>query len=330
MVSPKKVLIVVADSTRMGTELVAEALKRETAFEVVTCDFDLRLLSQVGADVAVIGADTADQPMKGCELARELRALAPATKVILLVDTPRRDVVLEAFRVQVRGIFCRTASLTELSKCIKQVYRGQVWAGCTEMQYVLEEFAAVAPPKVDPRVEMLLSRREQQVVRCVAEGMSNRETAEHLNLSEHTIKNYLFRTFDKLGVASRAELIYLVFTSPALLASPSQPSLCPDEASKLDWCRTMSDKCCGAQLTLAESYRNARGAGKDSVTAYMWFFLAELTAKRQANASRKARLRLRTKLKPAELAEAERRALEWLKKTQNSAQFLCASVSKCA
>jgi len=165
----------------------------------------------------------------------------------------------------------------------------------------------------------LLSKREQQVVRCVAEGLSNRETAERLNLSEHTIKNYLFRTFDKLGVSSRAELIYLVFTSPTtLLASPSHPLLNPPEdgAAKLEWCRNASDNCCAAQLMFGECHRDARGMAKDSIAAYMWFFLAELSARRQANASRKARLRLRSQLKPAELAEAERRAMEWLRKTQ--------------
>jgi len=53
----------------------------------------------------------------------------------------------------------------------------------------------------------LLSKRELDVVRCVSEGMTNRQIASHLALSEHTVKNYIFRTFDKLGVSNRAELI---------------------------------------------------------------------------------------------------------------------------
>jgi DNA-binding CsgD family transcriptional regulator len=53
----------------------------------------------------------------------------------------------------------------------------------------------------------LLTKREEDVVRLLAEGMQNREIARELNLSEHTIKNYLFHIFDKLGVSSRVELI---------------------------------------------------------------------------------------------------------------------------
>jgi DNA-binding NarL/FixJ family response regulator len=53
----------------------------------------------------------------------------------------------------------------------------------------------------------MLTPREEQVVALVAEGLSNRETARELNLSEHTIKKYLFRIFDKLGISSRVELV---------------------------------------------------------------------------------------------------------------------------
>jgi DNA-binding NarL/FixJ family response regulator len=53
----------------------------------------------------------------------------------------------------------------------------------------------------------LLTPREEQVVALVAEGLSNREVAHELSLSEHTIKKYLFRIFDKLGISSRVELV---------------------------------------------------------------------------------------------------------------------------
>ena len=57
-----------------------------------------------------------------------------------------------------------------------------------------------------------LSKREQDVVRSVVEGLTNREIAHQLKLTEHTVKNYLFRIFDKLGVSSRVELVLHAFS----------------------------------------------------------------------------------------------------------------------
>jgi DNA-binding NarL/FixJ family response regulator len=54
--------------------------------------------------------------------------------------------------------------------------------------------------------EKLLTSREEQVVALVADGLSNRHVASELGLSEHTVKKYLFRIFDKLGISNRVEL----------------------------------------------------------------------------------------------------------------------------
>ena len=59
----------------------------------------------------------------------------------------------------------------------------------------------------------LLTKREEEVVRLVAEGLQNREIAKELKLSEHTIKNYLFHIFEKLGVSSRVELVLYAVSS---------------------------------------------------------------------------------------------------------------------
>ena len=65
---------------------------------------------------------------------------------------------------------------------------------------------------VDANGLSLLSKREMDVVRSLAEGLTNREIAERLGLSQHTIKNYLFRVYDKLGVSSRLELLFMTLT----------------------------------------------------------------------------------------------------------------------
>jgi DNA-binding NarL/FixJ family response regulator len=78
----------------------------------------------------------------------------------------------------------------------------------------LEAFAQLAPMRVVNADGMrLLTKREEDVVRLLAEGMQNREIAKELSLSEHTVKNYLFHIFDKLGVSSRVELVLYAVSS---------------------------------------------------------------------------------------------------------------------
>jgi DNA-binding NarL/FixJ family response regulator len=132
--------------------------------------------------------------------------------------------VIEAFRSGARGVFCRTESLKLLAKSIKCVHEGQIWASSSELHYVLEAMSEPVPMSfMNANGDALLSARELDVVRCVAEGLSNREIAQRLSLREHTVKNYLFRIFDKLGVSSRVEVV--------LYALGSQNPAVRDDAS---------------------------------------------------------------------------------------------------
>jgi DNA-binding CsgD family transcriptional regulator len=100
---------------------------------------------------------------------------------------------------------------------------------------LLEALGEALPLRViDARGTELLSRREQEVVRCVAEGLSNREIAQRLGLTEHTVKNYLFRIFDKLGVSKRVEVVlyaYSLGNAPA--PAPSKPKPLPSAAATM-------------------------------------------------------------------------------------------------
>ena len=58
----------------------------------------------------------------------------------------------------------------------------------------------------------LLTRREEEVVRLVADGLKNREIAQRLKVKEHSIRNYIYRIFEKLGVSNRVELILYAFS----------------------------------------------------------------------------------------------------------------------
>jgi DNA-binding NarL/FixJ family response regulator len=90
-----------------------------------------------------------------------------------------------------------------------------VWASSDELGYLLDTFFQTAPSRtLSDSCCKLLTPREQAVVQLVADGMSNRDIATQLTLSPHTVKNYLFRVFDKIGVSSRVELVLCALTSP--------------------------------------------------------------------------------------------------------------------
>jgi two-component system, NarL family, nitrate/nitrite response regulator NarL len=212
----EKIRVLAADSTRMSSQLLAESLSQDRQFDVTGIEpKELSILQAIALKrphVLLVSSNLEESTTLGFELARQVHAAHPETRVVLLMDTSNPSAVVEAFRCGAQGVFSRTESSKALAKCITSVHHGQVWANSTELRYLLDAFRQSEPMQlVDSRGEALLSKREQDVVRCVAEGLSNREIASRLKLTEHTVKNYLFRIFDKLGVSSRVEVVLYVF-----------------------------------------------------------------------------------------------------------------------
>jgi DNA-binding NarL/FixJ family response regulator len=125
-----------------------------------------------------------------------------------LLDARTRELVVDAFRFGAHGVIFRDEPVETLCKCIHAVSEGQVWANSLHLGFLLEALTQVSPVRLqDARGGNLLTKREEDVARLVAEGMSNREISRQLRLSEHTVRNYLFRVFEKLGISSRVELV---------------------------------------------------------------------------------------------------------------------------
>src|SRR5215471_5788583 len=235
LAAPSDVIrVLAADSTRMNSQLLAAPLERDKRFQVLDSVSEARAL--MGAvmrekpAVVVVSAELENDPRKGFELARDIHRTSPDTRVIMLLDVSERSQIVEAFRAGARGVFSRTEPLKLLAKCIVCVSQGQVWANSKELRFLLEALGEALPLRmIDSRGAVLLSRREQEVVRCVAEGLSNREIAHRLGLTEHTVKNYLFRIFDKLGVSKRVEVVLYAYSAGNSLVSdagipPAKPT----------------------------------------------------------------------------------------------------------
>jgi len=230
----RPIRVLAADSSRMNTQMLADVLARDKRFCVLETQISvagiLQAVERDKPDVVLLSPLLDDDPAKGYSLVRELRSLYPALRMVMLLDRSERTAAVEAFRAGASGIFCRSESLKLLPRCIYCVHAGQVWANSRELKYLLDALAEAMPrrSRMQVRDVPVLSKREQDVVRGVADGLSNREIAKQLNLTEHTVKNYLFRIFDKLGVSSRVEVVLYAF---GLTGIDSQDSL-PEEGSR--------------------------------------------------------------------------------------------------
>ena len=126
----------------------------------------------------------------------------------MLLNSVERDLVIDAFRCGAGGIFTPSHSINVLPKCICTVHSGHVWVSNEQIELLLELVSRLrALQVVRPGGMALLGSRERQVLGLVAEGMRNQEISEKLNLTEHTVRNYLCRISEKLGLSSRVELV---------------------------------------------------------------------------------------------------------------------------
>jgi DNA-binding NarL/FixJ family response regulator len=214
----------------MGAELLSRALESSRlGITVVPPPATVTAAAEprkVAADVALISANLRDQPLAGFGLLKQLLKCNPALRCIMLLDSGEKDLIVEAFRSGAVGVCEREQPYKHLCKCVYSVYRGQIWANSQQLSYILQALVAGMPARItDAQGKVLLTRREEQIASLVAEGLKNREVADTLKLSEHTVKNHLFHIFERLGISSRAELILYLFSHKNFMAQYEEPAL---------------------------------------------------------------------------------------------------------
>lgn len=208
--SPVSVLI--AEANRMNCQLIQEAFRRDrrrvsVAGSTVDIAQALSALKEQEPDVAIVSARLVTGPIDGFALVRNIHSLKLRTRIVMLLDTRDQELVVDAFRFGAHGVVFRDEPVKILTKCVIAVHRGQIWAGSLYLGYALDALAEALPmPTQDFRGVDRLTKRETDIAAAVAEGLSNREASNRLHLSENTVKNYLQKVFDKLGVSSRTEL----------------------------------------------------------------------------------------------------------------------------
>jgi two-component system nitrate/nitrite response regulator NarL len=324
-VTKDRIRVLVADSSRMHTQLLADTLKRDSDFEVIPYYSDSGLLASAAAsldaDVLVVNANLGGQASLGFKALHDLQAIGTNVRAIVLLESLSDELVLTALRAGARGIIGASQPMEELRKCIHCVQQGQIWANTREMSLAVEALAKAPNVRaVNASGLNLLSKRELEVVQLLVQGLSNREIARHLQLSQHTVKNHLFRIFDKLGVSSRIELVHMTLsqgTSGPLVPADSM------DISKIsgfhedlnDLQKAAEGGVPAAQLALARAYLAPRGDSKSAVLAYAWYLIALKTVSEAKDLVAKI-------LTPNQIAEANSIASAKLSGNEKSADDL--------
>jgi DNA-binding NarL/FixJ family response regulator len=208
-----KAMVVGRDALTGG--LLADALNHNFGFDaaVISPSDLLRALGRGEVALVTISADINSVAGTGFDLAYSVFRDHPKIPIIILVDELSYDSVIQAFRCGARGVFEQRESMIEFTHCVEHVRQGYIWVGKAGTNFLMEALRRIPAPSGKTGDDLsALTTRELQVVQYAARGKTNKAIASELYLSEHTVKNYMFRAFEKLNVSNRVELLFYLAT----------------------------------------------------------------------------------------------------------------------
>lgn len=209
----ERIRILAADDHPIFRHGLRGLLEAEPDFQVVGEAADgTEVLEKVPAlqpDVLLL--DLAMPRLGGMEALRELARTSAGARqglriVVLTVAIEKRQ-ILEALQLGAHGIVLKDAAAQLLIKALRAVVSGQYWVGRESVADLVQYLRRLAPAVPDkPGQVRLLTSREREILSAIVGGLTNREIAEKLSISEDTVKHHLSRIFDKVGVSHRLEL----------------------------------------------------------------------------------------------------------------------------
>jgi len=208
MVSRPKVFILCVN--RLLRESIARILTKRTDFEIVAAQVDhstsCEQARDSGADVLVL--DSLDFLLGNFDLPSAASAHNQSVKTVLIAMTDDRSSFLTAIRRGARGYVLQNASAVDVVTAVRTVAEGH--AVCpphyTEVLFDYVAMQTAELPNSQKHARWGLTQREQQLIPLIGRGLSNKEIANYLSLSEQTVKNHIHRILRKVGVADRLSI----------------------------------------------------------------------------------------------------------------------------
>ena len=224
--SVPSVKIVVADDHQVVRAGFAALLNTQPDFTVLGTACDGAEALQVGRDLRpdVILMDVRMPGIDGIEATRQLTAVAGAPRVIILTTFDLDEYVYEALRAGASGFLLKDVTAERLFDAVRVVAAGEALLAPAVTRRLISEFArlrAATPARSAAIAE--LTPRETEVLRLLAEGLSNPEIAGRLVITEETVKTHVSRVLHKLGLRDRAQAVVLAYESGLVRPGSSEP-----------------------------------------------------------------------------------------------------------
>lgn len=177
-------------------QVVGEAENGKTAIELV---------KQLQPDVVLM--DVRMPVMDGVAATREISERFATTKILMLTTFDNDEYLAAALRYGAMGYLLKDTPSEELAAAIRAVYKGYTQLGPGLVEKIMAKFQANTPmPSATPPASWdELTPREQEVLRLIAKGASNREIAQALYISEGTVKNHVTNILNRLNLRDRTQ-----------------------------------------------------------------------------------------------------------------------------
>jgi DNA-binding NarL/FixJ family response regulator len=210
---PEWIGIAIADDHPVFREGLSAILGREPGFQILgkaaNGDEALEIVEKQRPEILLL--DLFMPGKDGLATLRQLRERRATTKVIVLTAAEEREPLIAAMQLGASGIVLKHDMTSVLIKSIRRVHAGEIWLHSSTTQAVMRRTAeapAAAPAAQYERLahSAVLTRKEMEVVRLVAQGLRNKEIASRMLISEQTVKNHLRAVFEKVQVGDRLEL----------------------------------------------------------------------------------------------------------------------------
>jgi DNA-binding NarL/FixJ family response regulator len=203
----RKTRILLADDQHMVRQGIRQLLEREADFEVVgeaeSGPELLKLAFELKPDVIVLEARMSK--LNGVDGIRRVKADNPQTAVLVLTAFEEEEYVIQLVGAGAAGYLLKSAYSEELVQAIRSVRAGEFVCNPELAHKLIKRAASPQPVALDFGEH--LTRREAEILKLAAKGLTNRDIAAHLGLTERTVKGHLVNVFGKMQVGSRTEAV---------------------------------------------------------------------------------------------------------------------------